>query len=146
MAQPVGPATLLVYCFLGQFGLIGLNHFLSASSRAPPATDTAAPAVSVAPSACPSCPEVEGCELFPWLVRVGLAFVLGGAATVIVLSAWVIAVGGVAGLATGAGLTGLFWRAVLGKAGDREEEDRYQLIVPCDTSARRAPSPEVQGW
>ena len=77
MAQPVGPATLLVYCFLGQFGLIGLNHFLSASSKAPPGPDTAAAAVSAAPPACPSCPEVEGCELFPWLVRVGLAFLLG---------------------------------------------------------------------
>ena len=146
MAQPVGPATLLVYCFLGQFGLIGLNHFLSASSRAPPATDTAAPAVSVAPSACPSCPEVEGCELFPWLVRVGLAFVLGGATSVVLLSAWVITSGGIAGLAAGASLTGLFWRAVLGKARSREEEEPYQLIVPYDASTRRAPSVEVQGW
>ena len=146
MAPPAGPATLVAYCFLGQFGLIGLNHLLSAPSKASPGPDTAAAAAPAVPLACSSCPEVEGCELFPWLVRVGLAFVLGGATSVVLLSAWVITSGGIAGLAAGAGLTGLFWRAVLGKARSREEEEPYQLIVPYDASTRRAPSIEVQGW
>ena len=145
MAQPVGPATLLAYCFFGQFGLIGLYRFLSAPSKASPSPDPAAAAVSAATPACLSCPEAEGCELFPWLVRLGLAFLLGGAASVVLLSVWVITAGGIAGLAAGAGLTGFFWRGVLGKARSRKEEGSY-LIVPYDASAGRTPSAEVQGW